>query len=254
MLEVRLGGPPSAVSMVWPSRALSRTAAAVSRCSRAAFRIRERLAAMRRREVCCHGRPSLERLTFRGLAAGGKMIEVVVAEDRPGGAGETGSDWERADNAASRSPAKSSPGFIVLLFGHRGLNLSRIARSFRRVPSRGNQWLRRRPSRRRITAGTGRCCRNNTRRRGEDGLWKGRGEWKAGKTSSEGEQGSNRNERFPTLPTVAWKSLTRFLLSHSPDDDDSVLRTRGDFYWALTSRGSSTLRSGKGEPAFLATW
>ena len=228
--------------MVWPSRALSRTAAAASRCSRAAFRIRERLAAMRRREVRCHGSPSLERLTFRGWAAGGKVIEVVVAEDRPGGAGETGSDWERADTAASKSPAKSSPGFIVLLFGHRGLNLSRIARSFRRL---GSEWFGSRANRRRSIPGGGRWCRNNGRRRGEDGLWKGRGEWKAGKTSSEGEQSSNRNERFPTLPTVAWKSLPRFPHFHSPDDDDSLVPTRGHFYWALT-RGSSTLRFGKG--------
>ena len=42
-----------------------------------------------------------------------------------------------------------------------------------------------------------------------------------------------RNERFPTLPSVPWKSLTRFPHSHSPDDDDSLLqtrKTRGHFY------------------------
>ena len=236
--------------MVWPSRALSRTAAPASRCSRAAFRTRERLAAMRRRESSCHGRPSLERLTFRGLAAGGKMIEVVVAEDRPGATGETGSDWERADNAASRSPAKSSPGFIVLLFGHRGLNLSRIARSFRRVPSRGSESFGSRANRRRSVPGGGRWCRNTGRRRGEDELWKGWGKGKAGKTSSEGEQGSNRNERFPTLPTVSWKLRQRFPYFHSPDDDDSLLRTRGHFYWALTTAVRVPCGPGRVSPHF----
>ena len=36
---------------------------------------------------------------------------------------------------------------------------------------------------------------------------------------SNSEEGSHLNDRFPTLPTVPWKSLTRFPHSHSPDDD-----------------------------------
>ncbi len=39
------------------------------------------------------------------------------------------------------------------------------------------------------------------------------------------KEGSHRNDRFPTLPTVPWKSLKRFPHSHSPDDDDSLLQT-----------------------------
>ena len=58
------------------------------------------------------------------------------------------------------------------------------------------------------------------------------GLWKAWKTSQESEQGGEGNERFPPLPTAPWKSLTRFPHFHSPDDDDSLLPTRGHFYWA----------------------
>ena len=36
---------------------------------------------------------------------------------------------------------------------------------------------------------------------------------------SEQRRGFARNNRFPTLPTVPWKSLKRFPHSHSPDDD-----------------------------------
>ena len=32
------------------------------------------------------------------------------------------------------------------------------------------------------------------------------------------EEGSHRNERFPSRPSVPWKSLERFPHSHSPDD------------------------------------
>ncbi len=74
------------------------------------------------------------------------------------------------------------------------------------------------------------------------------GRWKAWKTSAQSEQGSNRNEGFPTLPTAPWESLKRFPHSHSLDDDDSLLRTyeqhnqgtflssyrRGHFYRGLT--------------------
>ncbi len=43
-------------------------------------------------------------------------------------------------------------------------------------------------------------------------------------TSANSEKGSHRNDRFPTLPTVPWKSLKRFPHSHSPDDD-TLLQT-----------------------------
>ena len=60
------------------------------------------------------------------------------------------------------------------------------------------------------------------------------GRWKAWKTSRESEQGRKGNERFPPLPTAPWKSPTRFLQFHSPDDDDSLLPPRGHFYCLLT--------------------
>ena len=194
---------------------------------------------MRRRESCCHGRPSLERLTFRGLAAGGKMIEVVVAEDRPGATGETGSDWERADNAASRSPAKSSPGFIVLLFGHRGLNLSRIARSFRRVPSRGSESFGSRANRRRSVPGGGRWCRNTGRRRGEErtgrgesreNLFRGRAGFKSQREVS--HPSHRRLEIAPAIPPLPQPRRRRFSCTNQ---GTFLLGYRGGhFYWALT--------------------
>ena len=52
-------------------------------------------------------------------------------------------------------------------------------------------------------------------------------------TPAQSKPSSNAQRRgFPTLPTAPWKSLTRFPHSHSPDDDDFLLSTRGHFYWA----------------------
>jgi hypothetical protein len=67
------------------------------------------------------------------------------------------------------------------------------------------------------------------------------GLWKAWKTSRESEQGGEGNERSPPLPTAPWKSLTRFPHFHSPDDDDTLLRTRGHFY--RPARGDISIAS-----------
>ena len=42
---------------------------------------------------------------------------------------------------------------------------------------------------------------------------------KAWKTSANSAEGSHRNNTFPTLSTVPWKSLARFPHSHNSDDD-----------------------------------
>ena len=45
------------------------------------------------------------------------------------------------------------------------------------------------------------------------------------KPAANADEGSHRNERFPALPTVPWKSLKRKPHSHSLDDADSLFRT-----------------------------
>ena len=75
------------------------------------------------------------------------------------------------------------------------------------------------------------------------------------KTSASLEEGSYCKDRFPTLPTVPWKSLARFPHFHSPDDDSllqtykqqtqgdiSIVLPRGTFLLCYNTRLGERLR------------